>query len=52
MRIIKINPHLYRIYNEGKCKDAWVSEGVIQPPRTNHDALTPTERTAVEMEIF
>jgi len=52
LKIIKIHDSLYRVYNNDRCKDVWVIGKEIQLPKTEADALSPTETQAIEMEIF
>ncbi len=49
MRVIEIQKNrLYRVSN----KDVWIKNGEIQIPTNIHNTLTPTERQAIEIEIF
>jgi hypothetical protein len=54
LHVYKISERLYRIRNIKKdtVKDCWIKNGEIQIPANIHNTLTPTERQAVEMEIF
>ena len=53
MRVVVIaEGRLYRIYNNGKCKDVWVSNGEIKYPENPYNVLTPTEQREIEMLIF
>lgn len=51
MKIIKITDKLYRVYNKGRQKDAWINSGEIMPPENPYNILTEEEAKAVKSEI-